>query len=50
MGIASNELFPCMCGQGGLLTLREMWPEQGPASSLNCPATLVLEFRLVNRE
>ena len=33
-------------GQGGLLTsgMRNMWSEEGPASSLNCPAILVLEF------
>ena len=33
-------------GQGGLQTsgMRNMWSEEGPASSLNCPAILVLEF------
>ena len=44
--------FLCMCGWGGLLTwkMREMWPEQGPASCLNCPALLVLEFQFTGNE
>ena len=35
-----------MWGQGGLPTLRmrNMWSAKGPASSLNCPAILVLEL------
>ena len=39
--------FLCLCGRAGLLTwrMREMWPGQGPASCLNCPAILVLEFQ-----
>ena len=38
-----------MCGQGGLLTsrTRNMWSRQGPASSLNHPAVLVLEFQSI---
>ena len=38
--------FPHMRGQRGLLTLRmrNMWSGQGPASSLNCLAVLILEF------
>ena len=37
----------CMYGWGDLLTsgMRNMWSRQGPASSLNCPAILVLEFQ-----
>ena len=37
----------CMCGWGGLLTLitRNMCFGQGPESSLNCPAIVVLEFQ-----
>ena len=37
----------CICGRGGLLTsrMRWMWPGQGPASCLNCPAVLILEFQ-----
>ena len=44
--------FLHMCGRGGLLTLRtrDMWSEQGPASSLNCPAILVLEFWSIGNE
>ena len=36
-----------MCGQGGLLTskMRNTCSGQGPPSSLNCPAILVLEFQ-----
>ena len=39
--------FVCMCGWGGLLTLitRNMWSGQGPESSPNCPAVVVLEFQ-----
>ena len=38
--------FLCMCGQGGALTSRmgTVWSGQGPASSLICPAILLLEF------
>ena len=38
--------FLYMWGQGGLPTLRmrNMWSGKGPASSLNCPAILVLEL------
>ena len=45
-------LIARMYGQGGLLTLgtRNMWSVQGPASSLNCPAILVLEFRSIENE
>ena len=41
-----------MCGWGGLLTsrMRNMWSEQGPASSLNCPASLVLELQSPGNE
>ena len=44
--------FLHMCGRGGLLTprMRNMWSEQGPASSLNCPAILVLEFWSIENE
>ena len=37
----------CMCGWEGLLTsrMRNMWSSQGPATSLNCPALLILEFQ-----
>lgn len=39
--------FLCMCGWGSLLILitRNMWSGQGPESSLNCPAIVVLEFQ-----
>ena len=42
----SQGAFLSTCGQGGLLTLgmRNMWSGQGSASSLNCPAILVLKF------
>ena len=36
--------FLRMYGQGSLLTSRNMWSEQGPAASLNCPAVLILEW------
>ena len=39
-----------MYGQGSLLTSRNMWSEQGPAASLNCPAVLVLEFPSIENE
>ena len=41
-----------MCCQGGFLTLRlrNMWTEQGPASSLNCPVILILEFLSTGNE
>ena len=41
-----------MCGKGGPLSLglRNMWSVQGPASSLNCPAILVLEFQSLENE
>ena len=44
--------FLCLCGRAGLLTwrMREMWPGQGPASCLNCPAILVLEFQFTENE
>ena len=50
--VASKEPFMCMCCQGGLLTLgmRGMWSGQGPASCLNCPANLILEFQSVGNE
>ena len=43
--LACKEPFLCTCGWGGLLTSgrRNMWSEQGLASSLNCAAVLVLE-------
>ena len=41
-----------MCSQGGLLILRmrNMWSAQGPGSSLNCPAILILEFQSIGNE
>ena len=47
-----RSLFCAMCVWGGLLTLgmRNMWSVQGPASSLNCPAILVLEFWSMDNE
>ena len=40
-----------MCGSGGLLTLRRnVWSGQGPASSLNCSAGLILEFQSTGNE
>ena len=41
-----------MCGQGDLLTLRmrNMWAVQDLASSLNCPANIVLEFLSIENE
>ena len=33
-----------------LLKMRTMWSVQGPASSLNCPAILVLEFQAIGNE
>ena len=41
-----------MCGQGGRLTwrMRNMWYDQGPDSSLNYPALLVLEFQSTGNE
>ena len=32
------------------LGMRNMWPEQGPAFSFNCPAFLVLEFWSIQKE
>ena len=29
---------------------RDMWSVQGPASSLNCPAVLVLEFQSIENK
>ena len=45
-------VFLNMCGWGGLLVLgmRDMWSGKGPASSLNCPAILVLEFQSIGNE
>lgn len=39
-------------GQGGLLALRtrNMWSGQDSASSLNCPASLILEFQSIGNE
>ena len=50
--LASKEPFLHTCGQGGLLTsrIRNMWSEQGPAFSLNCPAILILEFQSTGNE
>ena len=50
--LASEEPFLGMCGQGGPLTsrMRNMWSEQGPTSSLNCPDFLFLEFWSVENE
>ena len=44
--------FLHMCGQGSLLTSRRrnMWSGQGPASPLNCPATLVFSFLSTGNE
>ena len=44
--------FLRMCGQGGLLTsgMKSMWSGQGPAASLNCPASLVLEFQSIGNK
>ena len=41
-----------MCGQGDLLTLgmSNIWAVQDLASSLNCPANLVLEFLSIENE
>ena len=41
-----QEAFLHMRGQGYLMTsrTRNMWSGQGPASSLNCPTILTLEF------
>ena len=60
MGSLTSLITPCdlqgaflsMCGRGGLLTsrMRNMWSGQGPASSLNCPASLVLELRSPGNE
>ena len=42
----------CMCSQEGFLTLENekyvVW--QGPVSSLNCPAILILEFQSMGNE
>ena len=50
--LASKESFLCMCGQGGLLTLRirNKWSGQGPVSSLNCSPILILEFHPTGNE
>ena len=44
--------FLHICGQGDLLTsrMRNMWSGQGPVSSLNCSAILVLEFQSTGNE
>ena len=44
--------FLCMCGQGGLLTsgMKSMWSGQGPTSSVNCPASLLLEFQSIGNK
>ena len=41
-----------MCGWGGFLTLRmrNMWSGHDPASSLNYPASLIVEFCLTGNE
>ena len=41
-----------MSGSGGLLTLRmrNMWSGQGPASSLNCSASLILQSQSTGNE
>ena len=41
-----------MHGHGDLLTLRmrNMWSGQGLASSLKCPAILILEFQSIENE
>ena len=41
----------CLCCQGGLLTsgmIDVVWA--GPASCLNCPANLILEFQSIGNE
>ena len=44
--------FLRVCGQGGLLTsgMKSVWSGQGPASSLNCPASLLLEFQSIGNK
>ena len=44
--------FLCVCGHRGLLSsrMRNMCSAQGPAFSLNCPASLVLEFQSTGNE
>ena len=32
------------------MVLRNMWSAQGPASSINCPAVLLLEFQSIENE
>ena len=54
MGRASLDMTPlwpprslfcsCVVGEASTLGTRNMWSVQGPASSLNCPPTPVLEF------
>ena len=41
-----------VCAWGGLLTLgmRNTWSGQHPASSLDCPAILILEFQSVGNK
>ena len=41
-----------MCSQGGLLTSRRRntWSGKGPASSLNCPAIVILDFWSIENE
>ena len=50
--LTSKEHFLCMCGWRGFLTsrTRNMWSVQGPPSSFNCPAILVLEFQSIENE
>ena len=42
----------CMCCWEGPLTsrMRNMWSGQGPATSLHCPALLILEFRFTGND
>ena len=47
--------FLCMCSRLGLLTsgMRKMWSllsGQGPSSSLDCPAVLILEYQSRRKE
>ena len=47
--LTSKETFLHMCGLG-CLHIRNMWPGQGPAFSLNCSAITVLEFQSIGNE
>ena len=49
-GLRGALLRVCCLGRLLTLTTRNLWSRQGPAFSLNCPASLVMEFRSAGNE